>query len=124
MNNQHADINVGKPNFQPIPKWFMVWDKKHKEFLPMLMEIWQIVIHFRDRYHQLYDDNGNSRYIFCQFTNLFDKDGEEIFESHILDNKYIVEFQNGKFVLKEISSGSIMDLYGYKGKITGSTLQV
>ncbi len=117
MNNQHPDINVGNLNFQPIPKRFMVWDKKHKEFLPMLMEIWQIVIHFRDRYHQLYDDNGNSRYIFCQFTNLFDKDGEEIFEGSIIDYDDdsamlgIVVNVDGQWQLKD-KNGNLMFLKG------------
>lgn len=69
---------------QPMPKRFMVWGTKHKKFLTAPMEIWQITLHFRDRYHQLYDDNGNSRYIFCQSTNLFDKNGKEIFEGSIV----------------------------------------
>lgn len=64
-NNQLPDINVGNLNFQPMPKRFMVWDKKYEKFLTVPMEIWQIVMHFRNRYFQLYDDNGNSRYIFC-----------------------------------------------------------
>ncbi len=73
-----------KNNFQPMLKRFMVWDKKNKTFLTTPMEMWQITLHFRDRYHQLYDDNGNSRYTFCQSTNLFDEDGEEIFEGSIV----------------------------------------
>lgn len=83
----------------------------------MLMEIWQIVIHFRDRYHQLYDDNGNSRYIFCQFTNLFDKDGEEIFEGSIIDYDDdsamlgIVVNVDGQWQLKD-KNGNLMFLKG------------
>lgn len=84
-NNQLPDINVGNLNFQPMPKRFMVWDKKYEKFLTVPMEIWQIVMHFRNRYFQLYDDNGNSRYIFCQSTNLFDKDDKEIFEGGVID---------------------------------------
>lgn len=73
--------------FKPMPKRFMVWDKENKTFLTTPMEMWQIVVHFRNRYHQLYDDNGNSRYIFCQSTNFFDKDGNEVFEGSILETK-------------------------------------
>ena len=94
-------------NFQPIPKRFMVWDTKYEKFLTVPMEIWQIVIHFRNRYHQLYDDSGNSRYVFCQSTNLFDEDGEEIFEGSIVpwnEDTGVVEWRNGKWVLPVTTS--------------------
>lgn len=84
-----------------MPKRFMVWDKKHNVFLTQPLEIWQIVTHFCDRLDDLFNENGDSRYVFLQSTNLFDKAGKEIFESHILDNRYVAEFQNGRFVLKE-----------------------
>lgn len=70
--------------FEPMPKRFIVWDTKYKKFLTQPMRIWQIVVHFRNKFHQLYDDNGDDRYIFCQSTNLFDEDDEEIFDGSII----------------------------------------
>lgn len=70
--------------FQPMPKRFMVWDKKHNVFLTQPLEIWQIVTHFCDRLDDLFNENGDSRYVFLQSTNLFDKAGKEIFEGSIV----------------------------------------
>lgn len=110
-------------DFHPMPKRFMVWDKSHNGWLngrsrDHVLDLVDISKELKNNPHLPADC------VIVQSTNLFDKDGKEIFESHIIDNKYIVEFQNSKFVLKEISSGSIIDLYGYKGKVTGSALQV
>ncbi len=111
-------------NFQPMPKRFMVWDKKYKKFLTAPMEIWQIVMHFRNRYHQLYDDNGNSRYIFFQSTNLFDKDGKEIFEGSILckgGKNYLVISQDGKYMCASVPQSSLKAMAKY-GVVIGHIL--
>lgn len=73
-------------NFQPMPKRFMVWDK------------------FEHRFHEIYSEKGGRQRIFdiwdlewllgkfdsadsviIQSTNIFDKDGKEIFEGSIVD---------------------------------------
>lgn len=89
MKLQHNSkpVESGEFNFHPMPKRFMVWDRQNKVFLTQSLEIWQIVIHFSDRVSDLVDDNlQENRYILCQSTNLFDKDGKEIFEGSIVSN--------------------------------------
>lgn len=45
-----------------------------------------------------------------QFTGLYDRNGKEIYELMILDNKYEVNWRKGKYILIDISNGDIMDL--------------
>lgn len=134
-NTQLSDINVGNLDFQPISKRFMVWDKENKTFLTHPMEVWQIVVHFRNRFHQLYDDNGSSRYVFCQSTNLFDKDGKEIFEGSIVraqvfdDSKTrivgVVVYRQQAFWIvnaKETHSEPLLKFYEKEVKVIGHIL--
>lgn len=86
MNNRLFDTNIGSLDFQPMPKHFMVWDKKQNKFyselLPngkyrMIFGIWDMGWWLDEA---LEDDN-----IIIQSTNLFDKDGKEIFEGSIVE---------------------------------------
>lgn len=84
--------------FQPMPKRFMVWDKREHRFcreaLPdnehnAVFDIWDMTWWL--------DTDCPKDFIICQSTNLFDQDGEEVFEGHILDNgtcRAICEWDN------------------------------
>lgn len=75
--------------FQPMTKRFMVWDKGLDKFLehagekvydlPLLTDL-------LDTYNvvEIYED-----LVIVQSTNLFDKDGKEIFEGSIVINDYL-----------------------------------
>ena len=44
-----------------------------------------------------------------QFTGLHDKNGKEIYEKMIINNKYIVVYDFCKFALKNIYTGNVID---------------
>lgn len=48
-----------------------------------------------------------------QFTGLKDENGKEIFEKMEIDNKFIVDFQNGSYILRNISNNNIIYFYDY-----------
>lgn len=74
-------------NFQPMPKRFMVWEKDHQQFarkvLPGGVSEYVYTLPEMSFY---YDDPDC---IICQSTNLFDKDGKEIFEGSIVIDDYL-----------------------------------
>ena len=76
------------------------------------------VVWLDDRKEWVNCDNG----IISQYVGLKDKNGVEVYENMILDNKYIVLFENCKYILKDISNGNIIDLWRYmnenRGEIT------
>lgn len=79
-------------SFQPMPKRFMVWDKEKNEFLTIFdddgLECTKFAIH---DLHSVIEENGVNwdEVIIVQSTNLFDKDGKEIFEGSIVINDYL-----------------------------------
>lgn len=93
---------MDRNDFQPMPKRFMVWDTKEKKFLgkqdwvilPTLPDYGVTIpqddtsLTFADE--QVIDwadtDLLTGRYLICQSTNLFDKDGKEIFEGSIVES--------------------------------------
>lgn len=113
-NNSGTDIGV-LTNFQSMPKRFMAWDKETKEFWYDLggynlvfedeirLGLW---LANRKEVHGLNLD----RFIIVQSTNLFDKDGKEIFEGSIVEfegNKHIVINANGCFIIDSPKLGII-----------------
>lgn len=74
---------MDKNDFQPMPKRFMVWDKIDREF---------IIINSRSKVGTLegvvrefqYNPYVLSQCVVVQSTNLFDEDGEEIFEGSVV----------------------------------------
>ena len=109
-NNQLSDIDAGKLNFQPIPKRFMVWDKGNQKFMyfidddgyeRFMVDISELDV-LIEEYGYSYED-----VVIIQSTNLFDKDGKEIFEGSIVpwnEDTGVVEWRNGKWVLPVTTS--------------------
>ncbi len=88
-NNQLSDIDAGKLNFQPIPKRFMVWDKISKQFRgDGKIFSWQEIACMLCPSPLDSEEEVQEREQRCelvQSTNLFAKDGKEIFEGSIVE---------------------------------------
>lgn len=91
---------------------FRAWDARHgKMFVPKKLE-WNRdgVLHFWNEFGQWDEDM-----VLIRFTGLLDKNGIEIYEQtifHLGEPKilYIVEFQGGCFVGRQISNASTVGL--------------
>ena len=118
-NTQLSDINVGKLNFQPMPKRFMVWDKELGDWIA-IKDVYdaygveyanRTVFDFLD-IAQMLKRYSIDNLIFCQSTNLFDKDGNEIFEGSILqepnDRISVVLYDNDEGMFRT-RSGNVLD---------------
>lgn len=93
------DTKIASPiTFQPMPKRFMVWDKVGKQFLrkrlldgiDMVFSIFELPLEI-----DCLDEEEKKQFIVCQSTNLFDKDGKEIFEGSIINVYENYNFGNG-----------------------------
>lgn len=73
--------------FQPMPKRFMVWDKERNKFYSELLPNSEAKIIFNIWEMDWWLDRDlEDKNIIVQSTNLFDMDGEEIFEGNIVSN--------------------------------------
>lgn len=95
------DTKIASPiTFHPMPKRFMVWDDEAIDWICVPgteRDVWDLVDLFTHK-------TGLMRHKFhmkiVQSTNLFDKDGKEIFEGSIVKwgvDTGLVEFYNGKW---------------------------
>ncbi len=88
MTNSDTNIDV-LANFQPMPKRFMVRDKLGGRWLYSFDDddAHEYTIFDITELDEILDENGCSwdEVIIVQSTNLFDKDGKEIFEGSIVD---------------------------------------
>ena len=101
----------GVVDFQPIPKRFMVWDKIDKKFLDDPSQVCAIT--------PLGGLITRPDMIIVQSTNLFDKDGKEIFEGSILKEK-IFEHNNKPVYAQWIVRGDKEGTYFEKHRIKGA----
>jgi len=128
---------MSKIEFQPTPKRFIAWDKHKKDWVTKFL-----MPSTSDEDSDDYtcpltlgvDTKGeknwlnNDQLIVCQSTNLFDKNGEEIWEGSIVDYNDdgealgIVVFIDGQWQLKD-KNGNLMFLKGAPHqKLIGHTL--
>jgi len=107
-------------NFRPLPKRYVVWNEVDLRFMTVgeayplyqlskdekdsiIFSLQDLIALFNEFLY--YDNDGH--YIVCQSTNLFDEDGEEIFEGSIVpwnEDTGVVEWRNGKWVLPVTTS--------------------
>lgn len=112
-------------NFQPIPKRFMVWDKCEQRFHRLRSEegSWKYVLDIWE-VQCLLERLDQTEVIICQSTNLFDKDGKEIFEGSIVENdkgwKGVVTQYKGQWAVNYIDVtpvGAWQLLYDIKNNV-------
>jgi len=101
---------------------FRAWDNFNKSFI----EDDEYLIGLNGKFYRMdfypgienYED-GNlvwdelQNITLSQFTGLLDKNGKEIYEKMEIDNKFIVDFQNGSYILRNISNNNIIYFYDY-----------
>ena len=91
---------------------FRVWDTENKEMLKVQELDFEDTFYGgrlsirTDQYNDYFDIEDM---ILMQYTGLKDKNGKEIYENMIINNKYIVIFDFCKFALKNKDNGEIID---------------
>lgn len=105
---------------------FKVWDNWNKKFLNYgEVDIWDLIFQEPKLMEEIYPDGmANECLEFLQYTGIKDKNGKEIYEFMELDNKYKVIYIAPKYVLQDISSGDIIDIYENKHTITKEYTEV
>jgi len=129
-SNSDADNNV-LTNFQPMPKRFMVWNKKERYSCynhdgSHIFNIRDLAVFFVDK---AIDGVPHNRFELVQSTNLFDEDGEEIFEGSVVrdfdESVGVVYYddEDGEYRAKS-SNGNSFELGGssYDLKVIGHIL--
>lgn len=95
MTNSGTDIDV-LTNFQPIPKQFIAWDKHQKDWVTKFLlpsnsnqesDDWTCPLTLGVDSKGERNWLNNDQLIICQSTNLFDANGNEIFEGSIVKGK-------------------------------------
>ncbi len=105
--------------FQPMPKRFMVWDKKERYFCynhdgSHIFNMRDLAVFFVNK---AIDGVPYGQFELVQSTNLFDKEGKEIFEGGIIDYNGdgsalgVVVGEDGEWHLKD-KNGNLMFLKG------------
>ena len=125
-NNSDGE-NTFPINFQPMPKRFMVWDKGLNKFYsgsegkPYIFDIWSLIefLNNSQRYPEQLE--------IVQSTNLFDKDGKEIFEGSIVSNGEcravcVWDNSNAEFDFEMVKGGDQVKSWLNEYKIIGHIL--
>ena len=89
---------------------FRCWDKENKEMLDVEYLHWDdCTREFSIRTTMYTDYFDIEDMILMQYTGQKDKNEKEIYENMIINKKYIVVYEFGKFILKDIQNGDITD---------------
>lgn len=89
---------------------FRCWDKENKEMLDVEYLHWDDCTgEFSIRTTMYSDYFDTEDMILMQYIGLKDENGKEIYENMIINKKYIVVYEFGKFILKDIQNGDITD---------------
>lgn len=113
-NNSDSE-NTFPINFQPMPKRFMAWDKHQKDWVTKFLmpstsdqnsDDYTCPLTLGTNSKGEIDWLNNDQLILCQSTNLFDKDGKEIFEGSI------VRYNPSR--IHPIEDDSVLLVYWYK----------
>lgn len=97
--------------FKPMLKRFMVWDRHNKSFRinnDNDTQVFDIAALISFYMYEAECGIPHTDFDLVQSTNLFDKDGREIFEGSVVEfrgNKHLVVFKNGCFIIDNSKLG-------------------